>query len=245
MPRTKKDQGKQAAVKEAGKTVAAAQVTAPLAVSITFPNIMEPKQAIAFDNDGNLIIVVQFKARADQYEIFRLVNLLKQPHGALNVTIGTPQSAMDFHFTKEGKVEILKAAMSSEKKKDNPEADRKALPDTAAGPTPAAAPAGLLVIVEFTTNHIPTDDRPFGCMVEFVSDGSGEVHTVAGRGTTPTEATILGILATRAIQADPGHPFEIIAALKATKETPARDRLIRAIEVGSFDINEGEAEKGK
>ena len=93
------------------KLEAKAEVVQPLKVEITFPSIMDLKQALAFDADGNLVIALQFKARVDQYEIFRLVNLLKQPHGALYATIGTLQSAMDFHFdAKAGKVEIIQAA---------------------------------------------------------------------------------------------------------------------------------------
>ncbi len=96
---------------------AAAQVTKPLAVEIHFPTITDLKQALAFDADGNLLIMIQFKAKVDQYEIFRLVNLLKQPHGSLFATIGSPQSAMDFMFTKEGKVEIKRQHSISQSNK--------------------------------------------------------------------------------------------------------------------------------
>jgi len=78
----------------------------PLKVEIEFPSILDLKQALAFDADGNLLIKVQFTSRVDQFEIFRLVNLLKQPHGALYAKIGTPQAAMDFQFDDKNRIGV-------------------------------------------------------------------------------------------------------------------------------------------
>ena len=226
------------AVKEAA--VAIAQAAIPLKVEIHFPSIVDLKQAIGFDADGNLIVTLQYKARVDQYEIFRLVNLLKQPHGTLFATIGSPQSAMDFKFTQGGKVEILKAELAQDKAKaalttGKPAAEKPAQ-EAAPGPAAGIKP---VTIQEVSFNHIPTEERPFGVVIDFVSNGTGELHTVAGRGKTATEAVIQGVMQTKGFDPALKQPFEIVAALKKTKETPAQIKIIRAIEVGSFDMNEG------
>jgi hypothetical protein len=242
---------KKAAKKEAAAVVAeAAKAAKPLAVEIHFPSIVDLKQAIGFDADGNLIIALQFKAKVDQYEIFRLVNLLKQPHGSLFATIGSPQSAMDFMFTKEGKVEILKAEIAQEKAKSlaagktEPAKDKPAA-DQSAGSKALATTVDLITFQEVTFNHIPTEERPFGVVIDFVN-GTGETHTVAGRGKTATEAVICGVKATKGGFEAFDQPFEIVAAVKKTKETLAQIKIIRAIEVGSFDDdNKGDAKKKK
>lgn len=238
---------KKAATKEAAAVVAAAaQVTKALPVEVHFPTITDLKQAIGFDADGNLIIALQFKARVDQYEIFRLVNLLKQPHGALFATIGSPQSAMDFKFTKEGKIEILKAEIAQEKPKaitggkaQEPAKDKPADTGTALAKT-----SEPVTFQDITFNHIPEEDRPFGVVIDFCVNGTGEVHTVAGRGKTATEAVIAGVKATKGGFEALEQPFEIVAALKTTKETAALVKIIRAIEVGSFDLGPDQGDKG-
>ena len=204
-----------------------AEVVQSLKVEITFPNISDLKQALAFDAEGNLLIKVQFTARVDQYEIFRLVNLLKQPHGTLYATIGSPQSAMDFKFDHEaGKVEIIQAA--------------KALP--AGKKEPAAAVIRKAVKIHAVAfNHIPKEEKPFGVAIDYVGeDGSGEVHSIAGRGKNPTEAVMSGVL--KILPDGVKEPFEAMAALEELEPSAEGYKLIRAIQVGSFD-EEGEGSK--
>jgi len=230
---------------ETTKTEAKAEITQPLKVEITFPSIADLKQALAFDADGHLLIAIQFKARVDQYEIFRLVNLLKQPHGALYATIGTPQSAMDFHFDhKAGTVQIIKA-------------ETKALPQgkttkaTKEPTKPGKSAAAQEVIVQeewsvvkihgVTFNHIPEEERPFGVCIDYVN-GTGEIRTVAGRGKNATEAVLAGIAATNAFSADLKEPFEIRAALEnMDHDEPSEEclKLIRVLDVGSFEEEAG------
>lgn len=201
-----------------------AEAVQPLKVEITFPSIADLKQALAFDGDGNLIIAVQFKARVDQYEIFRLVNLLKQPHGTLYAIIGSPQSAMDFKFdTKKDKVEVIKAA--------------KALPQgkTQEPAAEATDQGGTVVKIHAATfNHIPEEEKPFGVCIDFVN-GDGEIKTVAGRGMNPTEAVLAGMKATNAFPDNVKEPFEVMAALELLDPSPEAYKLIRVLEVGAFE----------
>lgn len=212
---------------QAKKTeVAKADVVQSLKVEVHFPSILDLKQAIAFDGDGNLVLAIAFKAKVDQFEIFRLVNLLKQPHGSLYATIGSPQSAMDFKFTQDGKVEILKAQIAAEK------------PKTAALDKPAEPADHAVKIHEVTFNHIPEDERPFGVTIEYLANGSGEIKMVAGRGNNPTEAVISGVKTCGAVTADMNEPFEVRAALELLDPSPANYKLIRVLDVGSFDDSE-------
>jgi len=206
-----------------------AEIIQPLAVEINFPLIMDLKQALAFDADGNLIIGVQFKAKVDQYEIFRLVNLLKQPHGTLYATIGSPQAAMDFKFdTKKEVVEVIKAARTLPLDKALEEAEKPA-------PESLFQEPKAVKIQEVTFNHIPEESKPYGVVIDYISDGTGKIHTVAGRGMNPTEAVMAGVKATNALPADAKEPFEVTAALEQLEPSPACYKLIRVIEVGSFD----------
>ena len=224
------------------KKGAKAEAVQPLKVEITFPSIADLKQALAFDSDGNLLIKVQFTSRVDQYEIFRLVNLLKQPHGALYATIGTPQSAMDFKFDhKAGKVEIIQAA------KALPQGKKTGKSHEATAEAGDQVPAAVKIhAVAF--NHIaffPEEKDPFGVAIDYVGeDGSGEVHTIAGRGKNPTEAVMAGVL--KILPDGVKGPFEAMAALEKLEPSADGYKLIRAIEVGSFD-EEGkeEGEGGK
>jgi hypothetical protein len=234
----KPESEKKAAKKEAAAVVAAAQAAAPLKVEIHFPLIADLKQAIAFDADGNLVMAIQFKVRVDQYELFRLVNLLKQPHGSLYATIGSPQSAMDFKFSKEGKVEILKAEIAAEKPKALA-AGEKGKPADAGTGEPLNPTDGEVTFKDISFNHIPEDERPFGVVIDFTNGATDKVHVVAGRGKSATEAVISGVKATSAnLFGALEQPFEIVAAVKKTPETDAQIKIIRAIEVGSFDPGE-------
>jgi len=217
-----------------------AEITQPLKVEITFPSIADLKQALAFDADGNLLIAIQFKARVDQYEIFRLVNLLKQPHGALYATIGTPQSAMDFHFDhKAGTVQIIKAAKALPQGKT-----AKATKEPAKAGKPAddqvviTQDEGTVVRIHaVTVNHMEEEEKPFGVCIDYVN-GTGEIKTVAGRGKTPTEAVIAGVIRCGAIPADMKEPFEVRAVLETMNHndpSPECFKLIRVLDVGSFE----------
>jgi len=208
------------------------EVVQPLKVEITFPSIADLKQALAFDADGNLLIKVQFTSRVDQYEIFRLVNLLKQPHGTLYATIGTPQSAMDFKFDhKAGKVEIIQAAkaLAQGKKTGKP----------AAAQEPTDHEGTVVKIHGVTFNHMEEESKPYGVCIDYVVNGTGEIKTVAGRGMNPTEAVLAGIAATKILPADLKEPFEVMAALELLDPSPDCYKLIHAIEVGSFDEEPG------
>jgi len=224
------------------KTTPKAEVVRPLKVEITFPSIVDLKQALAFDSAGNLIIGIQFKAKVDQYEIFRLVNLLKQPHGVLYAIIGSPQSAMDFLFNpKEDRMDILKAAsqLVAAKTDDKGEITTKPL-----------IPEQLAVKIHAVAfNHLPEEKKPYGVAIDYIGkDGSGEIYTVAGRGTDATEAVLAGVA--RILPPEMKEPFEVIAALEELEPSPEGYRLIRAIQVGSFDEEPGkggskEDSKGK
>lgn len=223
--------------KKESKPTAAAR---PLKVEINFPSISDLKQALAFDADGNLIIGIQFKARVDQYEIFRLVNLLKQPHGALYAIIGSPQAAMDFKFDpKAQKVEIVQAI------KALPQGNTK----TAESQEPVAEATDqepvVVKIHAVAFNHIPEEKLPYGVAIDYVTEGSGEIHTVAGRGKNPTEAVLAGIMATKALPNEVNEPFEVMAALEQLDPSPECYKLIRVIEVGSFDDSSDQGKGGK
>ena len=211
----------------AEKTTPKAEVVRPLAVEITFPSIVDLKQALAFDSAGNLIIGIQFKAKVDQYEIFRLVNLLKQPHGVLYAIIGSPQSAMDFLFNpKEDRMDILNAAsqLVAAKTDDKGEITTKPL-----------IPEQLAVKIHAVAfNHLPEEKKPYGVAIDYIGkDGSGEIHTVGGRGVNPTKAVLAGVARILTIEAK--EPFEVMAALEELEPSAEGYKLIRAIQVGNFD----------
>jgi len=233
------------------------EIIQPLKVEIDFPSIMDLKQALAFDADGNLLTKIQFTARVDQFETFRLVNLLKQPHGALYAKIGTLQAAMDFHFSPDKDCAMsLKATnvlpqggeyggpraedivssdpevkeVKTRKKKDQ-------VADVVAERTQEEEP--VVKIHSVTFNHIPEDDRPFGVLIEYVN-GTGEIRTVAGRGNNPTEAVLTGVKATNALPDFLKEPFEISAALECLDPSPECGKLIKVIESGEFEKLESE-----
>jgi hypothetical protein len=222
--------------------VAQAEVQKPLPVQIQFPNIFDLKQAIAFDSNSNLVMAIQFKVRVDQFELFRLVNLLKQPHGGLSATIQSPQSAMDFRFHKEGRVEIVKAQIAADVEivKAQIAADnKKKLPEAKPKEKPAE-PAEIEATVHGVTfNHNPEDERPFGVFIEYVLNGSGEIKSAAGRGTNPTEAVIEGVHNCGIVAADMTEPFEVRSALELLQPNSENYKLILALDVGAFDDNLG------
>ena len=221
------------------------EVVQPLKCEIHFPAISDLKQVLGFDSDGNLIIGIQFKTRVDQYAIFRLVNLLKQPHGTLYAIIGSPQTAMDFNFNLDkGIVEIIKAAKAQALFKPQEQAVEAPVPDL-----------DMVKIHAVAFNHIPEEEKPFDVVIDYVADGTGEIHTVAGRGLNPTEAVLSGIAATKIFDVGMTEPFEVMSALETLNhEDPSPEcfKLIRVLEVGTFDDglvqSKGESEqsaKGK
>lgn len=225
--------------KKSQKTKVETEATKPLKVEITFPSITDLKQAIGTDADGNLVLAIQFKARADQFEIFRLVNLLKQPHGALYAVIGSPQSAMDFKFdAKQIRFEIFKAdqKIQASSGKEKP----KQL-------EPPAEHWTAIKIHEVSFNHIAEEKLPYGVAIDFVADGTGEIHSVLGRGMNPTEAVINGVLRLGILDYTEGdltpQPFEVRAALEDfnhDEPNPECFKLIRVLEVGIFDDSKGD-----
>ncbi len=227
-----------------------AEIMTPLKVEINFPIISDLKQALAFDANNNLFIAVQFKARVVSTEVFRLINLLTQPNQGLFAVIGSNQAAMDFKFDpKADTVEIVRAAKAlpvgtSVQEKGKP-AESKAVVEV----KPEDVKGGDGVFLHSVTfNHVPEDARPYGVLFEYVN-GTGEIKSAAGRGMNPTEAIISGLHSIKIIPAELKEPFEIIAALKKSKESDALVKTIRAIEVGSFDLTEanqgGKASKAK
>lgn len=222
--------------KPEAKSVTKTQAAEPLKVEVHFPHISDLKQAIAFDADDNLVMAIQFKVKVDQFETFRLINLLKQPHAPLYATLGTVQSAMDFKFTKDGKVEIVKAQIAAEKKeKPKALADKSADKGAAAELEKAEAPVKIQAV---TFNHIPEDEKPYGVLIEYVN-GTGEMKSVAGRGMNPTEAVISGVKNAGIVGDEVSEPFEIRAALEQLEPSPDNYKLIRVLDVGSFDDDKG------
>ena len=208
-----------------------AEVVKPLPVEIDFPAIMDLKQALAFDSDGNLVIGIQFKAKVDQYEIFRLINLLKQPHGTLYARIGSAQSAMDFKFDpKAGKVKVINAP------KTTPQATGDETDKPQEEPAQSLFPEPTTIRFDKVAfNYIPEEKKPYGVAIDFAADGSEETHTVAGRGKTASQAVLAGVKATTAFPDDLKEPFEVKPALEAMDPSPECYKLIRVLEVGSFD----------
>lgn len=198
----------------------------PLKVEVAFPSIFQVKQAIQMDKDGYLVLAIQFQAKVNPTELFRFINLLSQPHGAMYALIGSDQAAFDFRFDKTGhKVERIDAA--------------KALPSPKVQDRPIESyrqgNVAVKTITGATFNHIKTELLPYGVFVNYVADGTGEIVSAAGRGKTPTEAVIAFAKQIELIPDDVTEPFEVTAALEMLESTPARDDLIRVIQVGSFD----------
>ena len=220
--------------------------TKPLKVEIFFPTINDLKQSIGFDSDSNLVAAIQFKIKVDQFELFRLINLLKQPHSSLYAIIGSNQSAMDFKFTQQGKIEILKAELAQEKAKAQPSGGKS----TGKGDNPGSFEKPVDPVEnEFTFkdvsfNHVPEESLPYGVVIDFTNGESDKTHTVAGRGKTYVEAVIVGLHQTKAVLFDGvTQPFKILEALKKTPATDAQIKIVRSIEVGTFDMDEGKDHK--
>ena len=219
----------------------------PLKVEITFPSISDLRQAILTDNDGNLVVALQFKAKVDQFEIFRLVNLLKQPHSGLYAIIGSPQTVMDFKFdAKELRFEIFKAAAqiaAGDKKKAA--AETAQVQDQAAAAAAKVTPPAQVkgpgnptgkVFVDITTNFIETDAKPFGLFANY-RNGEGKDKSAAGRGTSAAEAALFLLGQVDIIPTDRKvEPFE---AIKYLTEGHGTDALCLAladvIKTNSFD----------
>jgi hypothetical protein len=221
------------------------EVATPLQVEINFPAISDLKQAIGTDSDGNLLIAIQFKAKVDQFEVFRLVNLLKQPHEALYCIIGSKQSAMDFKFdAKELRFDIFQAQKQIEA---GAKKSKSQVINVPTAETPPVAQVTLfdtpaVKIHAVTFNHIQDEPKPYGVAIDYVADGTGEIHTVAGRGMNPTEAVVSGL--SRILPGDLKEPFEFMAELEQLEPSPEGYKLIRVLQVGSFDDEPGD-EGGK
>lgn len=216
----------------------AIEVVKPLKVEIGFNPIYDLKLPIGFDGDGNLIIGVQFKAHVDQFEVARLVNLLKQPHGALYAVIGSAQSALDFRFDdKQIRFEIFKASKGMEDQSIAQAAEDK----TAAQVEDAVDQTVKIETVRF--NHIPEEKEPFGVFIEYHVNGAEELQSAAGRGKNPTKAVISGVKQCGVVSPDLKEPYEIRAALELLEPSSELFKLIRVLDVGSFDDDKGGEEK--
>lgn len=215
------------------------EVVKPLKVEIGFNPIYDLKLPIGFDGDGNLIIGVQFKARVDQFEVARLVNLLKQPHGSLYALIGSAQSALDFKFDeKKLRFEIFKASKQIEEKKP-----AQVIEDKTAAQVEDAVNYKI-VIKEVHFEYMAEDKKPYGVYIEYLDGHADAIPTVkAGRGKTPIEAVIAGVGSCGVVDKSLTEPFEVRAALELLEPSPALYQLIRVLDVGSFDVDEGGIEK--
>jgi len=236
---TKKTEAKKTEVLDAKN----AEVVQPLAVSITFQGISNLKLPIALDDKGHMVVGVQFQARVDPFEIFRLVNLLAQPNGGLSATIASPQSAMDFKFDVKTKtVEVLQAVVPklAEPKAQEKKAG-KSSPKEGTAVQVQEGPEHLVKIHGVTFNHIPEEAKPFGVLIEYVN-GTGEIKSAAGRGKSPTEAVVSGVKNCGAVGQEYSEPFEVRAALERLEPSPEGYKLIRVLDVGSFDAEEGKGE---
>jgi len=257
MPRKKTPQedpkkNQQSPLKPQEPAAPPAEVVKVLKCEVTFPMIANLKQALGFDKDGNLVITVQFQAPVDQFETFRLINLLKQPHGALYALIGSPQTAMDFIFDKKkNQMDIIQAASkllaaSSDAQGTiktgevgEPAAEKPKRKKAEPASDQGDKPAGPIMIHEVTFNHISEEELPFGLVVDYVEIEGGVIHTKAGRGKDPYMAVVsvvesLGICGPGAKQ-----PFEIRAALETLKPTPGLYKLVRVVDTGSFEETKG------
>lgn len=235
---TRKAKGQQALTEQpaGGKTDTATKKTTEVAktepvalgmkVEVTFGTITDLKQALGFTSDGDFEMAIQFKSKVDPFEVFRLINLLKQPHAPLYAIIGSPQTAMDFAFDKaNNKVEVLraiKAAVQEAKKLDdkkNPPSDIK---------------AKVIEFVNLSVNHLPTEAQPFGLFVDY-KNGNGEDKSVAGRGQTPAEAGMSVVRSLECVPLTVKEPFEVLDALRKFPPTPALAKLILTIARNKFE----------
>ncbi|MCK9602057.1 MAG: hypothetical protein M0R06_23630 [Sphaerochaeta sp.] len=231
------------------------ELVKPLKVEINFPTIYNLKQALKMDDKGALIMGVQFEAKVDQFELFRLANILSQPHEGLYAVIGTPQTVMDFKFDKkEIRWEVFNANLKLEAGK-SPAQDKAAPPVEAAtgaaqGPTPAeqtAKPDGdfkpkVTTFFSVTHNHIENEPDPFGVLVEYLA-GTEEVHSQVGRGKSPADAALSAIRQLEACPPALGQPFEMIDYLgKNFQKTTALCQLSLIISRDTFDIPAEEVE---
>jgi hypothetical protein len=244
--------GKPAEAKPKTETAVAktAEVVKALKCEVTFPMIANLKQALGFDKDGNLVITVQFQAPVDQFETFRLVNLLKQPHGALYAVIGSPQTAMDFIFDKKkNQMDIIQAA--SKLLTASSDAQGTIKTGEAGKPADAEKPkrgrkkteevaeekpvTNALLIQEVSFNHMPDEQLPFGVTADYLEREGGEVHSKAGRGKDAYSAVVALAIGLNIIGPGAKQPFEIRAALETLKPTPALYKLVRVVDTGSFE----------
>jgi len=209
-----------------------AEVVQPLKVEIHFASIANVKQVLGFASDGDFQIAVQFTAKANPFEVFRLANLLKGPHSALYAIIGSNQGALDFRFDeKEYKIEVIRAAsqiaagkpadaVKTADKAETTDAGKTAVAVVKTEPGKAAAvqgkkPADLKgrIFVEVKSNVIQDDPNPFGLFAAYFN-GSQEAKSAAGRGKTPAEAALSLLANVDLIPTDRKvEPFEAIKYL--------------------------------
>jgi hypothetical protein len=190
------------------------EVVQALKVEINFPSISGIKLAQGFNNDGDFQIGIQFTAKVNPFEVFRLINLLKGPHTALYAVIGSNQGILDFKFDEKNYlVEVVKAAAQlaagETGKPEKKDADDKK-PAQEKGKEPVVKGK---VFVEVHSNDFPDEPEPFGLFAEYLN-GSQESRPAAGRGKSPSEAAMALLRTVNIITSDrPAEPFEAIKYL--------------------------------
>ena len=196
-------------------------------VEVTFASINDLKQVLGFTSDGDFEMAIQFKAKVDPFEVFRLINLLKQPHAPLYAIIGSPQTAMDFMFDKaNNKVEVLRALKVAVQ-------EAKKLDEKAKTPASDIKPKAI-EFVNLSVNHLPTEAQPFGLFVDY-KNGNGEDKSVAGRGQSPAEAGMSVVRALECVPLTVKEPFEVLDALRTFPPTIALAKLILTIARNKFE----------
>ena len=204
----------------------------PLKVDIKFPHIMDIKQQIALDTSGILAIKIQFTANVDQFEVFRLVNLLKQPHEALYAIIGTNQSQLDFQFDADaGVVNILQSIVALPVGVTSTEPPR----DSEPGITPS------IKIVEANLKYDKVFPYPYRAEIIYVMlEGNGEILTLIGVGQDIADAILDALSDMLPGQQLMPEIFEAVAYLEGLEDRAECLKLINALYSNSI----GEPEQG-
>lgn len=230
--------------KEQPKLETKPEVIQALKVEVNFPTISGLKQVLGFTSEGDFQIGIQFTAKVNPFEVFRLVNLLKGPHTALYAIIGTNQGALDFKFDeKDYHVDVIRAAaqLAAGKPVDKPEivhdagkpgATAEATKTTEAKVEP---PKGK-IFVDVHVSNSEGDPRPFGLFANYMN-GTKEPKSAAGRGTTASEAALSLLQSVNLIPSDrPVEPFEAIKYLTEGFGTdPFCLALADVIKTNNFD----------
>ncbi|MFA5429866.1 MAG: hypothetical protein WC329_01750 [Candidatus Omnitrophota bacterium] len=210
-----------------------AELVKPFRTEVPIKNITGLKIPLTMDDKGHLVGGFQFQAIVNQYELFRLINLMNQPNGGLHVIFVSDQASFDFKYDqKEQRFEVIQGVLPL------PAGTAKTTPDAAAQEKkePAkktAAPTSPVVFTNTTFNHFDKEPEPFGVAIDYMPDETGNIVHVLGRGKTAVEGLFSGLKQVKGFEAI-SQPFKFLEAVKATKEGPAQIKIIRTIEMGEF-----------